>query len=86
MRIKTFIITTAAAFALAACGSSDTAGPPKGEPIAKVASPAGKAWIDVVSKTEFGGYQMGNPSANLKLLGQIIHSHDAQPHFCFVCS
>ena len=25
MRIKTFIITTAAAFALAACGSSDTA-------------------------------------------------------------
>ena len=68
MRIKTFIITTAAAFALAACGSSDTAGPPKGQPIAKVASPAGKAWIDVVSKTEFGGYQMGNPSAKLKLI------------------
>ena len=26
------------------------------------------------------------PSVNLKLLGQIIHFHDAQPHICFVCS
>ena len=68
MRITTFIFTTAAAMALAACGSADTAGAPKGEPIAKVAAPAGKAWIDVVTKTEFGGYQMGNPDAKLKLV------------------
>ena len=68
MRITTFIMTTAAALALAACGSSDTASAPKGEPIAKVAAPAGKTWVDTVSKTEFGGYQMGNPNAKLKLI------------------
>jgi protein-disulfide isomerase len=68
MRIKTFILTTAAAFALAACGGADTAGAPKGEPLAKVAAPADKAWVDVVTKTEFGGYQMGNPDAKLKLV------------------
>ena len=68
MRIKTFIFTSAAAMALAACGSSDTSTAPTGEPIAKVAAPAGKSWIDVVSKSEFGGYQMGNPNAKLKLV------------------
>jgi len=68
MHIKTFILTTAAAFALAACGGADTSGAPKGEPLAKVAAPADKAWIDVVTKTEIGGYQMGNPNAKLKLV------------------
>jgi protein-disulfide isomerase len=68
MRIKTFIFTATAALALAACGSGDTSTAPKGEPIAKVAAPAGKSWIDVVSKSEFGGYQMGNPNAKLKLV------------------
>jgi len=68
MRIKTLISTTLAVLALAACGGGDTAGGPKGEPIAKIAAPAGTAWGDVVSKTEFGGYQMGNPDAPLKLV------------------
>ena len=61
-------ITAAAALALAACGSGDSAGAPKGEPIAKVAAPAGKAWTDVVTKTEAGGYKMGNPDAKLQLV------------------
>lgn len=68
MRIKSLFITAAAALALAACGSGDSAGAPKGEPIAKVAAPAGKAWTDVVSKTEAGGYKMGNPDAKLQLV------------------
>lgn len=68
MRIKTLISTTVAVLALAACGGGDTTGAPKGEPIAKVAAPADKAWVDVVSKTEIGGYQMGNPAAPLKLV------------------
>jgi protein-disulfide isomerase len=68
MRIKSLIITAAAALALAACGSGDSAGAPKGEPIAKVAAPAGKAWTDVVTKTEVGGYKMGNPDAKLQLV------------------
>lgn len=68
MRIKSLIITAAAALALAACGSGDSAGAPKGDPIAKVAAPAGKAWTDVVTKTEVGGYKMGNPDAKLQLV------------------
>lgn len=68
MRIKSLFITAAAALALAACGSGDSAGAPKGEPIAKVAAPAGRAWTDVVTKTEVGGYKMGNPDAKLQLV------------------
>nr|WP_315456759.1 thioredoxin domain-containing protein [uncultured Sphingorhabdus sp.] len=68
MRIKSLIIASAAALALAACGGGDTAGASKGEALAKVVAPAGKAWIDVVTKTDFGGYQMGNPDAKLKLV------------------
>lgn len=68
MRIKTILIATSAALALAACGGGDTVGAPKGESIAKVAAPAGQAWTDVVSKTEVGGYKMGNPDAKLQLV------------------
>jgi protein-disulfide isomerase len=66
--MKSILIAATAALALAACGGGETAGAPKGEPIAKVAAPAGKAWTDVVSKTEAGGYKMGNPDAKLQLL------------------
>lgn len=68
MRIKSIMIAATAALALAACGSGDSSGAPKGEPIAKVGAPAGKAWTDVVSKTEVGGYKMGNPDAKLQLV------------------
>jgi protein-disulfide isomerase len=68
MRIKSLLIAATAALALAACGGADSGGAPKGEPIAKVAAPAGKAWTDVVSKTEVGGYKMGNPDAKLQLV------------------
>lgn len=68
MRIKSIMFAATAALALASCGGGDTASAPSGEPIAKVAAPAGKAWTDVVSKTEAGGYKMGNPDAKLQLL------------------
>ena len=68
MRLKSLLITASAALALAACGGADTTEVPKGEPIAKVAAPAGQAWADMVSKTEAGGYKMGNPDAKLQLL------------------
>jgi protein-disulfide isomerase len=56
--------------ALAACGSSgnDKSAAPGGEPVAKIAPPAGKAWTDVVEKTPEGGYRMGNPEAPIKLI------------------
>lgn len=68
MRFKSILIAASAALALAACGGADSNAAPKGEPIAKVAAPAGQQWADVVSKTEAGGYKMGNPNAKLQLL------------------
>jgi protein-disulfide isomerase len=68
------------ALGLASCGKGDDA--PKasgGEPIAKVAPPAGKAWTDVVTKTAEGGYLVGNPEAPIKLteFGALSCSHCA---------
>jgi protein-disulfide isomerase len=57
------------ALALTACGSGDdSAGLTKGEAIAKIAPPAGKAWADVIEETPDGGMRMGNPEAPIKLV------------------
>lgn len=70
------------ALGLAACGDkgSDTGGL-SGDPIAKIAPPAGKSWTEVVEKTPEGGYQMGNPEAPIKLVeyGSLTCPHCA--HF-----
>ncbi|MEP7350657.1 MAG: thioredoxin domain-containing protein [Sphingorhabdus sp.] len=68
MRMKSLLIAATAALALTACGGGDKADIPRGEPLAKIAAPAGKIWSDVVSKTEAGGFKMGNPSAKLQLI------------------
>jgi protein-disulfide isomerase len=69
------------ALGLTACdkGKEELAGL-SGEPIAKVAPPAGKAWGDVVAKTPEGGYVMGNPGAPIKLVeyGSLTCSHCAE--------
>ena len=44
------------ALGLAACSKGDDKAAAGGEPIAKVAPPAGKAWTEVVTKTADGGY------------------------------
>jgi protein-disulfide isomerase len=57
------------ALALTACGGGDdSAGLTKGEAIAKIAPPAGKAWADVIEETPDGGMRMGNPEAPIKLV------------------
>ncbi len=58
------------ALALAACGSKDEQAPAglTGDPIAKIAPPAGKAWSDMVTITPELGYRMGNPEAPIKLV------------------
>lgn len=69
------------ALAAAACGDKAADGAtPSGEPVAKVAPPAGRAWTDVVTKTEEGGYRMGNPDAPIKLVeyGALSCSHCAE--------
>ena len=69
------------ALGLAACskGKDENAGL-SGEPVAKVAAPAGKAWADVVVKTPEGGYRMGNPDAPIKLVeyGSLTCPHCAE--------
>jgi protein-disulfide isomerase len=56
------------AISLASCGGGESTEPPKGDAIAKVTAPAGKSWAETVTKTELGGYKMGNPDAKLQLL------------------
>jgi protein-disulfide isomerase len=70
------------ALALVACGDKDADKPGglSGEPIAKVAPPASKAWTEVVAKTPEGGMRMGNPDAPIKLVeyGSMTCSHCAE--------
>lgn len=66
---------------LSACGKkSEDGAQPSGEPVARVAPPAGKVWSDVVTKTPEGGYLMGNPEAPIKLIefGSLTCSHCAE--------
>jgi protein-disulfide isomerase len=83
LRIRTLALAAAAlplALTLAACGNKTPNAAPSGEPAAKVAPPAGKAWTDVVAKTEEGGYRVGNPDAPIKLVeyGALSCSHCAE--------
>ena len=76
------LVAAPLALGLAACGKDKGADAGlSGEPIAKIAPPAGKAWTDVVSKTPEGGYRMGNPDAPIKLVeyGSLSCPHCA--HF-----
>ncbi|KRC79733.1 DsbA family protein [Sphingomonas sp. Root241] len=57
--------------ALAACGSgTENASTPvtSSTPVANVAPPAGKQWVDVVSKTPEAGFRQGNPNAPIQLV------------------
>ncbi|WP_404367178.1 thioredoxin domain-containing protein [Sphingomonas sp. MMS24-J45] len=57
------------ALALASCGGAKSDGNVVASaPVAATAAPAGKSWIETVSKTPDFGYRMGNPDAPLKLI------------------
>ncbi|OYW22100.1 MULTISPECIES: thioredoxin domain-containing protein [unclassified Sphingomonas] len=57
------------ALALAGCNKSadGTVSAPSAS-VAAVPAPAGKAWVDVVSRTPDGGFRMGNPDAPIKVI------------------
>lgn len=83
MRTRLILTLAVAPLALAACKSEPAATSseaPKGEPVAAVAPPAGKAWTEVVEVTADGGYKMGNPNAPIKLMeyGALSCSHCAE--------
>ena len=77
------LIAAPLALGLAACGGKedDSGKTPTGEPIEAIAPPDGESWTEVVSKTEEGGYRMGNPDAPIKLVeyGSLTCPHCA--HF-----
>lgn len=76
-----FVVALTLALSLTACGKEKSDGAaPSGEPIARIAAPAGKAWADTVVKTPEGGYRMGNPDAPIKLVeyGSLTCSHCAE--------
>ena len=57
--------------ALAACGGgTENASTPvtSSTPVANVAPPAGKQWVDVVARTPEGGFRQGNPNAPIQLV------------------
>lgn len=61
-----------AALALAGCSKGAETAPvaPTADtrPVAAQAAPAGRSWLETVSKTAEGGYRMGNPAAPVKLV------------------
>lgn len=66
-----FAVAILAATTLVACkptadANTDTASP--AAPATAKAAPAGEKWVDVVAKTDDGGYRMGNPDAPVKLI------------------
>ncbi|MFM2301072.1 MAG: hypothetical protein RLZZ84_808 [Pseudomonadota bacterium] len=71
------------ALGLAACnkGGSDAGSAElSGQPIAAIAPPAGKAWVETVKVTEDGGYLVGNPDAPIKVIeyGSLTCPHCAE--------
>ena len=56
------------ALGLAACQDEAAEGPPRGEPIAAIAAPAGQSWVETAAETPEGGFRIGNPEAPLKLV------------------
>lgn len=86
-RPRLLLLALPLALGLAACGGKEDAATgsaggtvAEGEPVAKVAAPAGKAWSDVIAATPEGGYLMGNPDAPIKVIefGALSCSHCAE--------
>jgi len=72
------------ALTLAACGDSTDeadAGSLEGDAIAAIAAPEGTSWLEVASKTDNGGFVIGNPDAPLKLVEFASHTCGACAYF-----
>jgi protein-disulfide isomerase len=70
--MKRLIGTAVLALTIAGCGSGgdngQSAATSGNVTLTKVAPPAGTQWTDVVEKTAEGGFRMGNPNAEVKLI------------------
>jgi protein-disulfide isomerase len=78
-RVVLAVCAAPLALGLAACQEEATGGPPRGEPIAAIAAPAGTSWVETAVETPEGGFRIGNPEAPLKLVEYASHT-------CHVCA
>jgi protein-disulfide isomerase len=78
-----FALAAPLALALAACGDSaeDSEAAIQGEAIAAIPAPEGSSWLEVASKTDEGGFLVGNPDAPLKLVEFASHTCGACAYF-----
>lgn len=78
-----FALAAPLALALAACGETaeDTAGAIEGDAIAAIPAPEGQSWLETASKTDEGGFVIGNPDAPLKLVEFASHTCGACAYF-----
>lgn len=66
-----FVLALLPFLALAACGGgTENASTPvtSSTPVAQIAPPVGKQWVDMVDKTPEGGFRQGNPQAPIQLV------------------
>ena len=79
-----FAFAAPLALALAACGGNAeeaATGSLEGDAIAAIPAPEGSSWLEVGSKTEKGGFVIGNPDAPLKLVEFASHTCGACAYF-----
>jgi len=81
-----FALALAPLALVAGCGGSGSGGNASAPSaaagsVAAKAAPAGKQWVDIVSKTADGGYLMGNPDAPLKVIEYGSRSCPHCAHF-----
>jgi len=74
------LLATAAIFASAACNAEKGTNVDTNAPIEAVAAPNGGDWTKTVVATEEGGFLMGNPNADVKLIeyGSLTCPHCAE--------
>ena len=79
MKSAYVLLATAAIFASAACNAENKAGSSPSAPIEAIKAPNGD-WSKLVSRTPEGGYLMGNPKADVKLVefGSMSCPHCAE--------
>ncbi|MBB5686100.1 thioredoxin domain-containing protein [Sphingobium boeckii] len=80
MKLKSALPILTIAIALAACSKEDAGNNAASSNTAGVTAPAGAQWTETASKTEAGGFLLGNPDAKVKLIeyGALSCSHCAQ--------
>jgi protein-disulfide isomerase len=81
-RLLSLPLLALAPLMLAACGDDAATADGEvvqGEPLPRIAPPAGQSWADVVTITPEGGYMVGNPDAPIKLVEYASHT-------CGVCA